>query len=110
MIALVAKKKRELANLCEKFKVERLDLFGSAAEGHFQTQTSDLDFLVCFADREPTGEYAERYLDLAEALERLFQRPVDLVTEQSIRNPYFRRVVDASRQLIYERQDAQIAV
>lgn len=92
----MAQKKRELANLCQRFKVERLDLFGSAADGHFQSETSDLDFLVRFADREPTGEYADRFLDLAEAMERLFQRPVDLVTEQSVRNPCFRRVVEAS--------------
>lgn len=110
MIPLVAQKQNELANLCQRFKVERLDLFGSAADGHFQPGASDLDFLVSFADREPTGEYADRYLNLAEALEKLFQRPVDLVTEQSVRNPYFRRVVEASRQLIYERQDTQTAV
>jgi len=110
MIPIVAQKKNELADLCRRFKVERLDLFGSAADGNFKSGTSDLDFLVRFADREPTGEYADRYLNLAEAIERLFQRPVDLVTEQSVRNPYFRRVVDASRQLIYERQDAQTAV
>lgn len=81
MIALVAKKKRELAELCQKFNVERLDLFGSAADDDFKPETSDLDFLVRFADRQPTGEYADRYLNLAEALECLFQRPVDLGTE-----------------------------
>ena len=110
MIALVAKKKGELAKLCQKFKVERLDLFGSAAAGDFKPETSDLDFLVSFAERQPTGDYADRYLDLADAMEHLFQRPVDLVTEQSVRNPYFRRVVEASRQPIYERPDTQTAV
>ena len=110
MIDLVNEKRLELANLCERFRVERLDLFGSAAGGGFRPESSDLDFLVRFADRQPTGAYADRYLDFAEALERLFQRPVDLVTEQSIRNPYFRRVVEASRQPIYERSDTQAAV
>lgn len=110
MIALVEKKKGELAELCQKFRVERLDLFGSAAGGDFKPETSDLDFLVRFADRQPTGDYADRFLDLADAMERLFQRPVDLVTEQSVRNPYFRRVMETSRQPIYERQDTQTAV
>lgn len=110
MIEMVTQKKRELADLCQRFKVERLDLFGSAADGSFRSDTSDLDFLVRFTNPEPTGDYADRYLDLADAMERLFQRPVDLVTEQSVRNPYFRRVVEASRQLIYERQDTQTAV
>jgi len=107
MIPLVTHKQRELANLCRQYKVQRLDLFGSAADDSFHGDTSDLDFLVRFLNPEPTGDYADHYLDLAEALERLFQRPIDLVTEQSVRNPYFRRVVDASRQLVYERQDPQ---
>ena len=110
MIALVLEKKSQLAELCQRFKVERLDLFGSATDGTFRTASSDLDFLVQFADRQPTGIYADRYLDLADALEKLFQRPVDLVTEQSIRNPYFRRVVEASKQPVYERSDPQAAV
>lgn len=50
------------------------------------------------------------FLDLADAIEKLFQCPVDLVTEQSVRNPYFRRVVETSRQLIYERPDTQTVV
>ena len=110
MIALVEQKRRELAGLCQRFNVERLDLFGSGARGDFRPGTSDLDFLVRFADREPTGDYADRYLDFAEAVQRLFQRPVDLVTEESVRNPYFRRVVEASRQPVYERPDPQAAV
>ena len=110
MIALVEQKKREVAGLCRRFKVERLDLFGSAANGLFSAATSDLDFVVRFADRSPTGEYADRYLDLAEALEHLFQRRVDLVTEQSVRNPYFRRVMELSRKPIYERPDTQAVV
>ena len=110
MIPLVTQKLRELANLCLRYKVERLDLFGSAADGNFHADTSDLDFLVRFLNPEPTSDYADRYLDLAEAMERLFQRPIDLVTEQSVRNPYFRRVVDASRELVYERQDPQTPV
>jgi uncharacterized protein len=110
MIPQVTQKQRELADLCRRFEVERLDLFGSAADGNFQSNKSDLDFLVRFANPEPTGDYADRFLNLAEAMERLFQRPIDLVTEQSVRNPYFRRVVDASRQPVYERQDTQTVV
>jgi hypothetical protein len=58
------------------------------------------------ADRQPTGEYADRYLDLAEALEKLFKRPVDLVTEQSIHNPYFQQEIETTRQLVYEQASA----
>ncbi|MCX8092044.1 MAG: nucleotidyltransferase domain-containing protein [Verrucomicrobiae bacterium] len=107
MHSLVAAKRRELVELCRRFGVERLDLFGSAARGDFRSASSDLDFLVRFIDPAPTGEYAERYLALAEAMERLLGRPVDLITEQSVRNPYFARAVEASRQPVYERQDPE---
>jgi predicted nucleotidyltransferase len=86
--------------------VERLCVFGSAVLGRFDPRYSDLDFLVRFANREPTGEYAERYLGFAEALEQLFGRPVDLVTEKSIRNPFFRREVESTRQLMSDQSYA----
>lgn len=108
MIPVVEHKRAELVDLCRHFKVDRLHLFGSGATSGFAEDRSDLDFLVRFANRQPSGEYADRYLDFADELERLFQRPVDLVTEESIRNPYFQSEIDATRQLIYEhpRQEA----
>ena len=36
-----------------------------------------------------------------EALEQLFQRPVDLVVESAIKNPYFRESVERSKALLY---------
>ena len=101
LIELIEKKRGELAELCRRYRVERLYLFGSAAAGRFRPPSSDLDFIVEMADRRPNAAYADRYLAFAEELERLFGRPVDLITEQSIRNPYFRREVEATRQLIY---------
>jgi hypothetical protein len=50
MIALVEQKKQEAIALCRQFKVERLDLFGSAASGNFRDESSDLDFVVRFGD------------------------------------------------------------
>ena len=102
MIELVEGKRQALAELCRQFEVERLYVFGSAAQGRFRAGQSDLDFVVQLANREATGDCARRYLDLAEALEQLFQRSVDLVSEPAIRNPYFRREVEATRQLVYE--------
>ena len=110
MVAIVEQNRVALTELCRKYRVERLYLFGSALSGQFDAQHSDLDFLVCFANREPTGEYADRYLGLAEDLEELFGRPIDLVTEQSIRNPYFRREVESTRQLVYEQPHEKTAI
>jgi hypothetical protein len=87
--------------------VVRLDVFGSAATGAFR-DGSDLDFVATFSDTTP-GTYADRYLDFAEALEALFGRKVDLLTERAIRNPYFRRSVDATRQVVYDGRGQEAA-
>jgi uncharacterized protein len=96
--------RESLKNVCQQFRVERLYLFGSAADGRFNSERSDLDFLVTL-EEQPPGEYADNYLGLAQALEKLFGRPADLVTERAIRNPYFRETVFAARQLLYDRRD-----
>jgi uncharacterized protein len=108
MIDLVATYVNEIGALCQQFGVLRLDLFGSAATGAFDPATSDLDFVATFVD---TGapNYAERYLDFAEALEALFRRPVDVVIDRSIRNPHFRQAVDSTRQPVYDARPAPAA-
>jgi uncharacterized protein len=93
-----------IRNLCQQFRVEQLYLFGSGVTGRFRSETSDLDFLVTLQEQSP-AEYAENYLGLAHGLERLLDRPVDLVTESSIRNRYFREAVHSQRQLLYDRRD-----
>ena len=87
--------------------MERLELFGSATSGAFDAASSDLDFIVPFADTSPG--YADRYLDVAEALEALFGRDVDLVTERSITTPYFRETVDSTREVVYDRRREETA-
>lgn len=93
-------KRDRLAALCRKYGVTHLDLFGSATTADWRPGQSDLDFIVAFRP-DPDRSVADRYLGLAEELETLFGRPVDLLTERSIRNPYFKRSVDASRALVY---------
>lgn len=89
----------ELERLCRQYRVRRLELFGSAATGR-DTAESDLDFLVEF-EALLSGEYADAYFGLLESLERLFDRPVDLVVARAIRNPYLRRSIDKNKALIY---------
>jgi predicted nucleotidyltransferase len=97
---LVSERKPELVELCRRFHVQRLELFGSAASGSFDPQRSDLDFLVEF---EPLshGEYSAAFFALKEALEQLFGRSVDLVVPSAIRNPYFRQSVEQRKALLY---------
>jgi len=101
MNALVEAKRVELNELCMRCSVRRLELFGSAAVGtRFDSETSDLDFLVEFLP-VPEGKYFDTYFSLLEGLENLFRRPVDLVILGAIRNPYFLQAVNQSRTLLY---------
>ena len=89
----------QLSNLCREYGVKRLELFGSGARPDFKSTDSDLDFLVDFAENHRLGPF-DRYFGLKEALERLFQRPVDLVEMKAIKNPYFRQAVDKKKVLV----------
>jgi predicted nucleotidyltransferase len=89
-----------LRALCNRFGVRRLDLFGSAATGRFDPARSDLDFLVEFEDTAPQG-LRGAYFGLLEALESLFQRRIDLLTERGLQNPYRRRRIEAEKRTLY---------
>ena len=96
----IADKRAELAELCRRYHVELLDLLGSAATESLDPTRSDLDFLVQFLSCPPAEHY-ERYFGLLEALEALFDRPIDLVEIDSLRNPYFIRQVETERMPLY---------
>ncbi len=100
MHCLIEENRDELNQLCQRFKVHRLELFGSAADGSFDLATSDLDFLVEFLELQP-GEHFDAYFGLLESLRDLFQRKIDLVETKAMRNPYFIRRVNESRTSIY---------
>ena len=100
MIPEIEHSRLELETVCRRHRVLRLELFGSAASGAFEAGNSDLDFLVEFEPPIGTG-YADRYFGLLEALEALFQRPVDLVVESAITNPYFRMSAGKTKVLLY---------
>lgn len=99
-VSLVTGREVELAALCRRFGVRRLDLFGSAAAGLDDPQRSDADFLVEFGPL-PAGNYADAYFGLLEGLEAILQRPVDLVVARAITNPYFRQAVEQTKTLVY---------
>jgi uncharacterized protein len=100
MNSLVYEHRAALAGLCRRYGVRRLEVFGSAATGDNFSGRSDLDFLVEFAS-PPPGGYADAYFGLLESLEALFGKPVDLVVDSAIRNPFFRQSVERTRTLLY---------
>ncbi len=101
MIALIQDRRQELNELCKRYRVKRLELFGSAAnDGSFDAGRSDLDFLVDFFPLA-RGEHADHYFGLREDLESLFGRRIDLVMVTAVKNPYFLQAIDACREALY---------
>lgn len=100
MIELIEQRRVELEELCRRFHVRTLEVFGSAANGAFDPEHSDLDFLVDLLPIE-TKDRAGAYFGLWFALKDLFQREVDLVETGAIDNPYFLRTVNQTRQVVY---------
>jgi len=90
----------DITRLCAQHYVKRLDLFGSAVGKGFNPATSDVDFLVEFADLSP-GDYAKHYFALKENLTTLLGREVDLVVERAIKNPFFLESVQQSRESLF---------
>ena len=85
--------------LCKKHKVNNLFVFGSILTDKFNSE-SDIDFIVKFNKNEII-DYFDNYFDFKYALEELFDREIDLVEEQAIRNPYFKETIDSTKTLIY---------
>lgn len=89
-----------LAALCRRFHVRSLDVFGSAATERFDPARSDIDLLVDFENLPGSG-YFDAYFGLRASLQALFGRPVDLVTEPSLENPYLRRQVESEKRRLF---------
>lgn len=100
MHPLIEANRDALSRLCIRYRVQRLELFGSAVGSDFDPETSDLDFLVQFQPLSPSEHY-EAYFGLLEALRERFQRDIDLVEAKAMRNPYFIRRVNESRKPIH---------
>jgi uncharacterized protein len=90
--------------LCKQHKVRELYIFGSVLTDRFNDE-SDIDFLVEFSLIDIL-EYFDNYMDFKEKLEALLKRPIDLVENQAVRNPIFRRAIDREKKLVYERKSA----
>lgn len=96
---LILNKTDELKKLCQAYDVKTMYLFGSASNNHFTNQ-SDIDILVSFKDIS-IEKYTDNYFDLHTHLEELFGRKVDLITENSLSNPFFIESIEKTKQLLY---------
>ena len=95
----VVEHRDSIAEACRELGVERLDVFGPATRTDFGLQ-SDVDGVARF-DRSRKHMLAHCF-ELKERLEKLFQRPVDLLLDDAIRNPYLGEIIDTSGETIYQ--------
>jgi predicted nucleotidyltransferase len=89
----------DIAELCKIHKVKSLYIFGSVLKNKFNNE-SDIDLIVDFENMD-VEDYADNYFDFKFALQDILKRPVDLLEEKAIKNPYFRKSVNQQRQLLY---------
>ena len=100
MIALIAENREAIEQLCIRYNVRRLELFGSATEDSFEPTASDIDFLVEFGSLSP-AEHADAFFGLQEELQQILGFPIDLIERTPIRNPYFLQSIDQTKVVLY---------
>jgi len=106
----LGKYKVKLTNICEDNQaINKLYLFGSALTPRFNEETSDIDMLVETADILPE-EKGEKLMLLWDDLELLFNRKIDLLTENSLRNPFLKKEIEQTRKLIYDGKSRQVFI
>lgn len=93
----IDKYRKDVEAICRELSLVRLDIVGSASRSDFAPD-SDVDVLVTFAE----GDHLfRRYFELKEKLEQVFERPVDVIEERAIRNPYVKTMLGKDRVRIY---------
>ena len=89
----------DIKRLCILYNVDKMYLFGSVLNSSF-SEKSDIDLLVKFKSMD-LANYLDNYIGFKENLEALFGREVDLVEEQTLRNPVLIKSINKSKSLIY---------
>ena len=96
---LIIENKTKINQLCIDHNVEQLYAFGSILTNKFNNK-SDIDLLVQFASVD-LKDYFDNYMNFKEKVESLFNSPVDIIENQAVKNPIFRKVLDREKRLIY---------
>ena len=100
MPSMIDEHRTQIEEICRRFRVRRLEAFGSVVRDDFDPERSDVDLLVEFED-VPGRNLFHDYMDLREALAELLGRSVDLVMPSAVRNPYIKADIEATRTPLY---------
>ncbi|HEX5170104.1 MAG TPA: nucleotidyltransferase domain-containing protein [Cyclobacteriaceae bacterium] len=108
-MTLIKERYTDFVDLCRSHKVDKIYAFGSSITEHFDPYKSDIDIVVKVDIQDPVDR-GEALLSLWDKLETLFKRKVDLLTEESIRNPYLKSSIDRTKKLIYDGEGEKVFV
>ncbi len=100
MQPFIEAKREQIVELCRAHHVRRLSVFGSVVRDDFDPERSDVDVRVEF-DKSRILSYSGNYFELLDGLTALFDRKVDLLSAQEIRNPYLRREIEENQVMLY---------
>jgi predicted nucleotidyltransferase len=100
MNRIIKDKLPNIIQLCENHGVKSLYIFGSANTDKFD-KNSDIDFLIEFKETLSIEEYTDNYFTLQYKLRELLNRDIDLVTQNSLSNPFFIQAIEHNKQLLY---------
>ncbi len=109
LMTLIKDKYSDFVTLCHTHNVDKIYAFGSSITDHFNPNSSDID-LVVKVDIADAADRGDALLSLWDKLEVLFKRKVDLLTDDSIKNPYLRANIDRTKKLIYDREGEKVLV
>jgi len=100
VIGLLESKRQAIEDVCSRFGVARLEVFGSALRERFKPGESDLDLLVEFKPMEPYAR-VEAYFGMRDELRTLLKQEIDLVMVGAVKNVYISREIERTKQLLY---------
>ena len=109
LMSLIRERYNDFVDLCQSHKVDKIYAFGSSISENFNPETSDIDVVVKI-DIDDPADRGEALLSFWDKLEALFQRKVDLLTEDSIRNPYLKANINRTKKLIYDGEGKKVFV
>lgn len=109
LTSLIQERYTKFVDLCKSHKVNKMYAFGSSITDHFDPIKSDIDVVVKL-DIDDPADKGEALMSLWDTLEVFFQRKVDLLTEDSIRNPYLKMNINRTKKLIYDGEREKVLV
>jgi len=98
---VISPKVNDFNAVCKAHSVKYIYAFGSVVTDQFDKEKSDVDLLVEIDDPDPVSR-GEKLMSLWDTFEAFFSRRVDMLTENSVHNPYLKKSINASKILIYD--------